>query len=46
MVFTPDKVPGIVAAYRKLEPFRSDMAIIVGCAAPQGEVTPENSTCI
>jgi hypothetical protein len=36
MAFTADKIPGVVAAYRALEPFRPDMAIMVGVAAPEG----------
>ena len=38
MAFTVDKVPQIVAAYKKLEPFRPDMAIWLGVGAPEKTV--------
>lgn len=38
MAFTRDKIPDVVKAYRNLEPFRSDMALIVGIGAPEKTV--------
>jgi len=38
MAFPPDQIPAIVKAYKNLEPFRPDMALVVGFAAPEKTV--------
>ena len=40
MAFPPDKIPAVVKAYKNLEPFRPDMALILGIGAPEKTVHP------
>jgi hypothetical protein len=37
LAFKPEKIPDIITAYSKLEPFRPDMAIWLGASAPGNE---------